>query len=98
MLVKVVFHQKVRMPGPATVVSSQESSFASTGPLWAADEPVWDTFVCANQGALPPVCQTRLVASRQPPSRLCGVARSEEHRLNSSHLGISYAVFCLKKK
>src|SRR5262245_64168350 len=24
--------------------------------------------------------------------------RSEEHRLNSSHLGISYAVFCLKKK
>src|SRR5262245_62660811 len=25
-------------------------------------------------------------------------ARSEEHSLNSSHLGISYAVFCLKKK
>src|SRR3989454_3323807 len=25
-------------------------------------------------------------------------ARSEEHRLNSSHLVISYAVFCLKKK
>src|SRR5437899_8902708 len=25
-------------------------------------------------------------------------ARSEETRLNSSHLGISYAVFCLKKK
>src|SRR5258705_3009378 len=25
-------------------------------------------------------------------------ARSEEPRLNSSHLGISYAVFCLKKK
>src|SRR5256885_9300685 len=24
--------------------------------------------------------------------------RSEEHRLNSSHLVISYAVFCLKKK
>src|SRR5437899_10680706 len=24
--------------------------------------------------------------------------RSEETRLNSSHLGISYAVFCLKKK
>src|SRR5205814_9750162 len=23
--------------------------------------------------------------------------RSEEHSLNSSHLGISYAVFCLKK-
>src|SRR5436190_1277639 len=26
------------------------------------------------------------------------VARSEEHRLNSSHTVISYAVFCLKKK
>src|SRR5256885_13183904 len=29
----------------------------------------------------------------------CGaVLRSEEHTLNSSHLVISYAVFCLKKK
>src|SRR5437899_4475414 len=27
-----------------------------------------------------------------------GKLRSEEHTLNSSHLGISYAVFCLKKK
>src|SRR5437899_4048481 len=27
-----------------------------------------------------------------------GRGRSEETRLNSSHLGISYAVFCLKKK
>src|SRR2546422_3324505 len=27
-----------------------------------------------------------------------GDARSEEHRLNSSHGYISYAVFCLKKK
>src|SRR5438132_2146795 len=26
------------------------------------------------------------------------VMRSEEHRLNSSHTVISYAVFCLKKK
>src|SRR5215467_15383719 len=28
----------------------------------------------------------------------CESARSEEQRLNSSHLVISYAVFCLKKK
>src|SRR5690242_21482121 len=29
----------------------------------------------------------------------CGhIARSEETRLNSSHMSISYAVFCLKKK
>src|SRR5258705_6143525 len=26
------------------------------------------------------------------------IGRSEEHTSNSSHLGISYAVFCLKKK
>src|SRR5262245_21376371 len=32
------------------------------------------------------------------PFRLEGDSRSEEPRLNSSHLGISYAVFCLKKK
>src|SRR5256885_5288206 len=33
-------------------------------------------------------------------SRLTGLPslRSEEHTLNSSHLVISYAVFCLKKK
>src|SRR2546426_4753007 len=31
------------------------------------------------------------------PRRLAGT-RSEEHSLNSSHLVISYAVFCLKKK
>src|SRR5437899_5173006 len=36
-----------------------------------------------------------------PPMLLFDTAggwRSEEHTLNSSHLGISYAVFCLKKK
>src|SRR5436305_11406141 len=27
-----------------------------------------------------------------------GIGRSEEHTLNSSHVRISYAVFCLKKK
>src|SRR5256885_8829733 len=33
------------------------------------------------------------------PVMLVGTApRSEEHTLNSSHLVISYAVFCLKKK
>src|SRR3989454_8503398 len=30
--------------------------------------------------------------------RTRGMLRSEEHTLNSSHLVISYAVFCLKKK
>src|SRR5437667_2828072 len=30
--------------------------------------------------------------------RAGGTSRSEEHSLNSSHITISYAVFCLKKK
>src|SRR5256885_11487070 len=34
--------------------------------------------------------------SRRDPGRTA--ERSEEHRLNSSHLVISYAVFCLKQK
>src|SRR3712207_8969055 len=31
-------------------------------------------------------------------ARAAARRRSEEHRLNSSHANISYAVFCLKKK
>ena len=31
-------------------------------------------------------------------AQLCTLKRSEEQRLNSSHVVISYAVFCLKKK
>src|SRR5256885_12446466 len=38
-------------------------------------------------------------STRTPPSRLAGVGRDRKStRLNSSHLVISYAVFCLKKK
>src|SRR5690242_20797390 len=44
-----------------------------------------------------------LVRARVQPDRVRGVPvgrarRSEETRLNSSHMSISYAVFCLKKK
>src|SRR5438874_3748473 len=41
------------------------------------------------------------VRQRSPQLRVLGVrdqGRSEETRLNSSHVEISYAVFCLKKK
>ena len=34
----------------------------------------------------------------QPHLRGKSLLRSEEPRLNSSHMRISYAVFCLKKK
>src|SRR5471032_2878546 len=47
-------------------------------------------------GALIPRWLSRLVST----SCTCNIngARSEEHRLNSSHITISYAVFCLKNK
>src|SRR5690349_22005046 len=34
----------------------------------------------------------------RPPANATPARRSEEHTLNSSHVEISYAVFCLKKK
>src|SRR5258705_4679696 len=35
---------------------------------------------------------------REPPIHRCRRGDRKSTRLNSSHLGISYAVFCLKKK
>src|SRR5699024_12698915 len=40
----------------------------------------------------------RWVIGWQLVDQLFAGLRSEEHRLNSSHVSISYAVFCLKKK
>src|SRR5947199_7392691 len=47
------------------------------------------------------VTLTRLVQTTgwaAPPSGAGGAGDRKSTRLNSSHLGISYAVFCLKKK
>src|SRR5262245_63362687 len=44
-------------------------------------------FVCVPVSAQPP-----------PPGRCMPALDRKSTRLNSSHLGISYAVFCLKKK
>src|SRR2546426_3461094 len=49
---------------------------------------------CHQRPGLLDVCPEG-VAQRRVKQVRC---RSEEHRLNSSHLVISYAVFCLKKK
>src|SRR5437868_11112602 len=38
------------------------------------------------------------LASSSPPTLACGRADRKSTRLNSSHVSISYAVFCLKKK
>src|SRR5205814_10203783 len=68
-------------------------SSACSRRTWTAPFPRW-------QG-----CRTNQACFRprtaDPGCFSCGRrrdARSEEQRLNSSHLGISYAVFCLKKK
>src|SRR5262245_65038852 len=39
-----------------------------------------------------------LLLGRHPPSTIFVALDRKSTRLNSSHLGISYAVFCLKKK
>src|SRR5438045_5123366 len=51
---------------------------------------------CAHCGACHRAAQTRGWCGRRARVGLDGDRKST--RLNSSHLGISYAVFCLKKK
>src|SRR5471030_2443043 len=45
-----------------------------------------------------PRVSTWLTISHTPASRQLTILDRKSTRLNSSHLGISYAVFCLKKK
>src|SRR5262245_62404458 len=59
-------------------------------PIWAAD-------VVNNSASI----RTAALGARERVTRNDEVARKLDRkstRLNSSHLGISYAVFCLKKK
>src|SRR5262245_62884861 len=78
--------------------SSRSSSF---------DEPRW-LLAVIEQHRKPPSLSLLLLPFRQPARRVIRLAVQLLHlfhkadrkstRLNSSHLGISYAVFCLKKK
>src|SRR5262245_52383275 len=69
------------------------------GPVWEANH-VWLILVVVLLfTAFPPAFAAIAIALHIPLTlMLIGIVRSEEHSLNSSHLGISYAVFCLKKK
>src|SRR5260370_27012588 len=62
------FHQKVKVPGPLTVLSSSDCWLSLIAPLCAATIPSWVILVWANQGALPWVIQVRLGASSAGPS------------------------------
>src|SRR5205814_9919531 len=58
--------------------------------------------ICTGRGSSPCSTPPRSPAPTPPPPRapvrLRGRPDRKSTRLNSSHLGISYAVFCLKKK
>src|SRR5262245_64653591 len=62
--------------------------------------------LCRREVPVPDIvrCQSKdCLSQRGHATKICGVCIPEvtdrkSTRLNSSHLGISYAVFCLKKK
>src|SRR4051812_49718573 len=58
------------------------------GSMYGAQAPLQRKYVWCSGTLAEEVC----MVLRHP------CRRSEEHRLNSSHMSISYAVFCLKKK
>src|SRR5215472_18643237 len=53
-----------------------------------------DALPISSAGALGPLGRVQ----RRQPAAAAGARDRKSTRLNSSHLGISYAVFCLKKK
>src|SRR5436853_2493154 len=79
----VVHEQDARAHGVA-------STMANVAPPPVVSEtrivPLWDSIVCRTSASPRPVPSCLVVKDRKST------------RLNSSHLGISYAVFCLKKK
>src|SRR2546426_8232678 len=72
------------IPNPRLSVSSSDSTFLAL-------TPIGDTLVAKKSGDV-------LLTIRLVSSMVTGAADRKSTRLNSSHLVISYAVFCLKKK
>src|SRR3989454_2194254 len=77
------------------------------GPVGTMKKParLVDIFVAARGSALPMVIPViimgGILTGRMPPMMMTGITIGRDRkstRLNSSHLVISYAVFCLKKK
>src|SRR5690554_7459415 len=78
------------------------SSFYSSAPLGPADQPRYTNAVALLETRLEPLqLLEQLQAIEQQHGRTRLGERWEDRkstRLNSSHVRISYAVFCLKKK
>src|SRR5438067_8018346 len=73
--------------------------------MFSMDPATTHPYTLSLHDALPICAQSQLAGVVRAPApeaavRCRGdrVRRSEEHTLNSSHVSISYAVFCLKKK
>ena len=62
------FHQKLRVPGPVTVVCTQLSSLCPRMPLRAASTPSCVLVVCVSHEASPPVVQANSGASKASPN------------------------------
>src|SRR5256885_469702 len=77
-------------PAPATTISNR-----SAMTVCRSDSQFTGLAAPADQGAAPPA--QHVPSPQILPQRLGGQDRKST-RLNSSHLVISYAVFCLKKK
>src|SRR5688500_20042505 len=69
--------------------------------FFQAEDGIRDYKVTGVQTCALPILRHRLLSAGRSPVRLCGGGEPGDRkstRLNSSHLVISYAVFCLKKK
>src|SRR5205814_7027299 len=85
-----------RSPGNAATHPSSRRSWTAFGyHAWDLDArvPALTGFWPTRHTARKPTGPCCASAASRPPSR-----DRKSTRLNSSHLGISYAVFCLKKK
>src|SRR5438045_8014944 len=82
----------MRPPPPGSTLFPYPTPFRSHPGLGQQHE--------CGRGAFDPVRERLGVGrgGRQRPDRRRGRADRKSTRLNSSHLGISYAVFCSKKK
>src|SRR2546426_6301335 len=77
-----------------TQVNAHTNTMDSEGRVWwtATSRPQWEQPEFCQKGSDHPS------AKAFPRERASGPADRKSTRLNSSHLVISYAVFCLKKK
>src|SRR5262245_63859395 len=85
-------------PPPISTLFPYTTLFRSPTGVWTHIAATWDgsTMVLYTNGAQQ--ASQGAAGSIATTADLLAIADRKSTRLNSSHLGISYAVFCLKKK